>query len=558
MRLQTNLHYQASFNVRCSDPEAEAWKLLVKTVRSWMREKSQLGEAIGGSWFYTYGKEEHATIRNQFVETSREIGNGSNLEPEFWASRMQIQDRSFVDRYWRTDIGLVSRGNGEYTIGVTVQNFLRPGYLGPEPVAPSFSAPQIVERLLSDYWLPHSGDLPLTNGPLNFSVSDVPHILSLLESTERKCPIVWVTREKTHRDPIIAPQGLTAKIAGAAAILVSADGDAESALIEALPRRFRAMDGMVRIYQPGVRLDLDSDAGRHRYYSRNQIEDLGPSQVAVEIIRALTRRIDLGRHDALFSLEEVSDQHRRNRVRMLREMHTPESDKELVDLLEADNSRLGEQVESLQKAKEELEFELEVVREAEQQARDQQAYQISLRVEAEKQLGLAYRSQSAIDEFRTLPRTIRECAEKIAALHPNKITFTQQAFHSADQAEFNSVREDLPEVWSLLWSISTDLHALIFDESLDRWAIESEFKARSGFDFSFTESDTTRKDNKLMAKRKFVHDSKDMMMEPHAKLDRSDRNRYLRVHFAIDYATKMIVVNHCGDHLENAATRKRN
>lgn len=557
MRIHTNLHYQASFDVRPKDGSPEAWKTLVKTVRAWMRERSGLGDELGQSWFYTYGTSKHPTILNQFVETNREVGEGTVDQPEYWAARMQIQDKSAPERYWRTDIGIIARKNQEFTVGVTVTHFLRSGYVGAEPMPPAFSAPQILERLLADYWMPHSGDLPLTNGPLPFGVDDVPHILSLLSSTDRRCPIVWVTRERTHFDPLVAPHGLTSKIAGAAAILVSEDGEAESALIDALPYRFRAMDGMVRIYQPGVRLDDDRDSGRHRYYSKNQIYELGPSQVAVEIIRALTRRMDLGRHDAIFTIEDVQDRHRRSRLRQIREAQVPGVESELFELFEADNKRLEEKVDDLQKENEQLLFDLEVAKEAEQRSSEQEAIATKARVEAEKSLGLAQKSLEAITCFRKLPETVQGCVELIAELHPQRIVFTDRALATAKDAKFNDVKGDIGDVWSLLWALATDLHDLTFNQSLERRQLEQEFKARSGFDISFTESDTTRRNPKLIAQRQFTYAGRELSMEPHAKLDRKDKNRFLRVHFVVDKESGLIVVNHCGDHLDNAATRKR-
>lgn len=556
MRLQTNLHYQAAFDV-CPAEQAEAWKILVKTVRAWMRERSGFGDQIGGSWFYTYGKVEHPSIRGQSVETNREIGSGTSEQPEFWSARMQIQDRSAPERFWRTDVGVTARGEGRYTVAITVMNFLRPGYMGAEPPAPSFSAPQITERLLADYWRPHSGDLPLTNGPLWFRADEVPYIINLLQSRQRRCPIVWVSRERTYRDPIVAPHGLTSKIAGAAAILVSCDGDAEAALIDALPYKFRAVDGMVRIYQPGARLEDEWDAGRHRYYSRAQIEELGASQVAVEIIRALTRRMDLGRHDGVFSIEDVRDRHRRGRLSQLRENRSETGDHELIQLLEEDNARLEQLVDDLESEVNELELRVLEAEEKAEENRRQCEQAVSFRVDAEKALAAANRSRDAIDTFRKLPTSVLECASIVQALHGQRIVFTENALDSAKDASFNDVREDLQDVWGLLWGIATDLHELVFDKNLERRALEQEFKARTGFDFSFTESDTTRRDSRLMAKREFTFEGKNFLMEPHAKLDRSDRNRYLRVHIACDHDRRLIIVNHCGDHLDNAATRKR-
>lgn len=267
--------------------------------------------------------------------------------------------------------------------------------------------------------------------------------------------------------------------------------------------------------------------------------------------------MDLGRRDAVFTLEDVQDRHRRNRLRQLREAHVPGVDSELFELFEADNMRLEEKVDDLQTENEQLQFNLELAKEAEQRAMDQAAIEVSARVEAEKRLGIAQRPLEAIEQFRTLPQTIRECAELIGKLHSQKILFTDKALDSAKDAEFNDVKSDIADVWSLLWSLATDLHELSFNQTLERRQLEQEFKSRSGFEVTFTESETTRRNPKLMALRQFSHEERDLSMEPHAKLDRKDRNRYLRVHFAVDKESGMIVVNHCGNHLDNAATRKR-
>ncbi|HWD41302.1 MAG TPA: hypothetical protein VG944_20830 [Fimbriimonas sp.] len=195
--------------------------------------------------------------------------------------------------------------------------------------------------------MPHSGSLNLTKGPMEFGVEDVPHIIDLLTSV-RRCPIVWITREKPHLWRLLNPDWLFSKTAGAAFILVSRDDEAESALRQALPPGVRASDGSIRIYEPSVELEKEWDSIRHRHYTKFKLEHLRPEDREREIVRGVIQRMDLGRHDAIFSVEDVQAKHRHNRLRQLRDVYSLGPDSELIQLLETENKHLEERIEELQ------------------------------------------------------------------------------------------------------------------------------------------------------------------------------------------------------------------
>jgi hypothetical protein len=163
MRSPPDLHYYTVFDVRPSDGSPDPWKTLVKTIQAWMRNRSDFGDQLELSWFYTRGRRQQPANESQFVETNFEVGNGTLERPEFWAARMQTRDTWIRDRYWRTDIGITALPGNEFTIIATVTHFLQPDYAG--AVEPSFSVPEIVVQLQADYWMPRFRVDNLNNGP---------------------------------------------------------------------------------------------------------------------------------------------------------------------------------------------------------------------------------------------------------------------------------------------------------------------------------------------------------------------------------------------------------
>lgn len=560
----SNLHYQACFSIRHFKQPDQTWRLLVKTIRNWVQERVGHPDELKDPWFFSFGKWTSPRNKYVYVQTNKADSHGNEFMPEYWALRMQIQDSGFEARYWRTDIGIVTRNGDDPLVAITVSNYIKPGYIGPEPMPASFSCPKLVHKLMNPTWVPHAGSLPLTLRHYTYAEADIPNILELLGSRDRTCPIVILARRGTHGDPLVAPEGLTTKVAGAAAVFLSRDGNAETALIESLPFRFRVLDGMARIYMPGVNFDDESDAGRHRYYSRSHIEEVGPSQVAVEIIRALTRRLDLTRHDAVFDIDDVYERYRRQRINALRKQalsgqpgarggNTPPSagtdQSEWIALLEREN-------EDLSRSNRDLIEDLLEEQEARQRAESLARLHLDRALDAERALSEKSSAEATLREFSTLPSSVEECLLRIAGIYRDRVMITDRAIDSAKKAVINRESAEIPQVWSLLWSIPNTLHAMIFEHELDKASLVREFREETGFELSLTEGKQTRDDRKLMALRQITWGGKEMSIEPHVKYGNRPP-RCLRVHFAIDRENKCLVIGHCGDHLDNYSTRKR-
>ncbi len=69
-----------------------------------------------------------------------------------------------------------------------------------------------------------------------------------------------------------------------------------------------------------------------------------------------------------------------------------------------------------------------------------------------------------------------------------------------------------------------------------------------------TEGPNTKKDKKLMDKRKILHGGQEFDITPHVKYGNAEP-KLLRIYFAFDEDTKKIVVGHIGKHIPNATTK---
>src|SRR5262249_40234547 len=94
------------------------------------------------------------------------------------------------------------------------------------------------------------------------------------------------------------------------------------------------------VYQPAVRFDSDRDFRRHRYFTRQQIVDLGPERVTELIVRAITRRSRADAAGAVVSRGHVALRERGLKVAQLRANPSDQVDRELLALYEEENRAL--------------------------------------------------------------------------------------------------------------------------------------------------------------------------------------------------------------------------
>jgi hypothetical protein len=167
----------------------------------------------------------------------------------------------------------------------------------------------------------------------------------------------------------------------------------------------------------------------------------------------------------------------------------------------------------------------------------------------EQQYRKALNQQTDRTEFaRNLPTTLFETLKFIADIFPDNLIVLDAAYESAKIAKF----QFLPEANKLLFSMAKDLHSIFF--LYDENDVEAAFK-RIGFELTMKESSSTKANKRLMTLRKRVYNGIEEDFSPHTKLSKNGKD--LRVHFFVDNIKKVLVIGHCGDHLETAGTSRR-
>src|SRR5262249_4597181 len=115
--------------------------------------------------------------------------------------------------------------------------------------------------------------------------------------------------------------------------------------------------------------------------------------------------------------------------------------------------------------------------------------------------------------------------------------------------------DQLAIAWKMVFGLATRLHELVFVQNSNR--LEDAFgESFSTFELAMSEGKQTKKDAKLMALRKRVHDGQEFDISPHIKYG-NRKPKLLRLYFAICRSSERLIIGHFGDHLENYSTQKQ-
>jgi hypothetical protein len=156
---------------------------------------------------------------------------------------------------------------------------------------------------------------------------------------------------------------------------------------------------------------------------------------------------------------------------------------------------------------------------------------------------------SLLRNLEHLPASMSEVLELIEKIYPDRIVFTDKARESAEGATL----KNLNIAWKCLRSMSTALHDLHFQQKLPFRDIAQRFRDSTGFELTIGESERTKKDKKLGAMRRDVYKGEEIDFSSHVKHGTSAGN-ILRVHYYAHPKDKLLVVGHCGDHLDTVRT----
>jgi hypothetical protein len=556
-------HYRALFSVEKKNQldEHDIFKRLVSHMGGWLKTHEffrELGAHIFKRELYVGGKKVFGN-KNACFEVKTNNYNEELRIPSAWVMRMEHFDNNYRQRKWRIDVAM-SNIRPEYCeLSVTVTRFLRDDYMGEEPPVPPSSVPRFVSKILNDDFLKCSvGAKKIESNAQVLKAGEGRPLYQFITHPGRIVPVIVINIQ--HAKNIVVPDGLQKLVLGSGIVYYYDDQYVHQELAydwgQAVDH-YQCRPDSIRVYLPELNVASYNDWKRHRYFSLNDYlnnpEDL-LRVISQSVFRVSFRNVPF---DHITNFETLYILQQRQRVQQLRaaaaNSQRSKEEEEYLTALEDENVRTTSALKTNENAlnsERERNITLEIQIE---ELTDQ------LKVTRE-QFGQVTQTQKHLQEhmenvnslrscFQTFPSSILELVNLLETLYPDKVHFLDEARQSAEDASFNI----LSEAWEVLVKTATTLYALYFEK--DSKNIELDFKNETGYEVSLKEGGQTKNDAKLMALRTRLYEGNSISILPHVKLDKSQK--HLRVHYFVDRTKNLLIIGHCGDHLDTAGTQRR-
>jgi hypothetical protein len=541
------LHFHCMFRLERS---AEAgWDAVFETIRRWAEARVR-PVRLPARDFRTSGVWRAPNGAGCVVVAMSPGGPGKDGLPIAWAMRLTHFDSEVIAREWTVDIGLSRSSTDVYDVSVAVEHAARPGFSIDMP-APQPSAPEVVRLLLGlEGIAARSGSQVLSSRAVPVKVGDGEFLRQSLESRERGCPLIYVSRDQKELATLVSPDALAKLLAGAAVVLFEDERGVDEELQYIVSRGYRCFGGAIRLYQPRLRLDDALDQARHRYLRREEILEKGPGKALEAIVHAVTRRPDPRNPPTVATLEDVERLIRESRIEELRSKAS--DGHELAALYAADLAQVKTEkaglAEDLALAEQRLQGEAEEHEETRREVR-----RLEMELDAARQQARDGETSVLVGfgEGLVLPTSVGAALALAERLFPGRLIVLEQARESARHSSLRATK--VPVAWDCLKSMATTLFALHLDERLPFREIIDRFKSTTGFELSAGESERTMADKKLAAKRLISVGGQKLDFSSHVKYGRKAPD-CLRVHYVVDVTRRALIVGHCGDHLDTVRT----
>lgn len=553
------IHYKSLFKINKQDEilPKDLWEILVRQVGSWIYGKfhSQMDcSNVIDKWLFEGGKW-HQLRSQVYAET--DLYNPSNtIPPKYWSLRLEHPDINLTYRKWRTDICLTRNESDSITVTVIVSNYILSEYIGTEPNIPLSSAPGIVDNIFRSFENVFSGTQKLYGTPQFIEVGRGRELWDELIDQNRLCPLI-IIRPDDNNEINFDFQNLSKVVLGNANVYCLEHNDVVEELKYFFGKNYKLYScpkNSIRVYQPKINFSNSRDYLRHRYFGFNAIENGG--EIINIVAKGLLRTEFWTEEEYLASYEDISRKKHSSRLSELKDIieRTSQENDEYIDELAQENTKLVEEIYQLKDKIHENDYEFDFLNleknELERDLKNEISQLNNIMSCFEKEKAELLKKSQLLVSLKELPKDLNKVIEIIEIFHPEKVCFLDESKQSAKDSNF----DDIPNAWSLLWSMATCLWQLYFNDDLDTANIEDEFKRESGFNLSFREGKQTNKDNKLMAQRKRIYNGVEIDITAHTKIEKG--NKSLRVHYYVDKTNQKLVIGHCGNHLDNYSTKK--
>lgn len=231
--------------------------------------------------------------------------------------------------------------------------------------------------------------------------------------------------------------------------------------------------------------------------------------------------------------------------------------RQLLAWLWQENERLAGEIGDLQEETKELDAQVDYLTDLNGQLEDDNRRFRLERRRVDNTAGGVGQAEAAIpataqsNRAATCLQSLEDVVDVLRMKHADKLSFTPRALASARTASFH----DVEKACRCIEAVATTLHRLVFETGYSLGKIADAFRNETGFELAVTERNLTKRGKRFTAQRRDTYKGMPIDITAHVKCN-GPGHTHLRVHYGVDREKKLIVIGHCGDHLETSGTKR--
>lgn len=571
--LSAKVHYKARIEIHRNDNTSSLFSLFFDDVRKWLERKNR-GQIHFWNWEQVskYGvfksNDERATLNS----TSYYISE----EQRYWAMRFS-ETQTFEStpsdvietspRIWTTEIGYEQENENVAMVSLICYYIDKAGFVGLQADPPSPTTPQIFYRFLTNPGFTCKAESStIASREISLGNGYGEKIGREIQSDLRGLPFILLIPVANVEKDAEGSAEWTRKLAIKLAPTVLANANvyhAESSVFSEelsyfVPRELVCYPGSLCVYWPSYKDSKGRRIIKRRFFTADQISNLGQEVIVSIIRRVLSLDINYYESKEMFRCQDCDALYRSHRVSLLREKY--EQSKANVSIAEETQFQLQERIQLAEELIKYADEENKELRDSLQGKEDEIKKLASDKWQLESQIeyylpivssaSAADRALEILREFSDYPSSPEDVAKMIMQIFPDSIDFTEQGWSSLSECD-----KSLTVVWQALRNAATVLRQVYADGNAD---IEKAFDDQvSGFTLARGHGKGTRRDTELMRNYLDIYQGKEISIEAHMRKGSRDTDQQMiRLYFCYLPETRKIVIGHIGKHLDNYTSRK--
>lgn len=379
-------------------------------------------------------------------------------------------------------------------------------------------------------------------------LNDAEAFLFEVNNPDRTHPIVQVSYARDGQE-VVSPNYLAEMLAGVATVATIPHDEDTFELENALDRRLCCFDGAINIIWPRIRTASGELIAPNYRMMRPQLLDMRARGLTLEkeILAVVCHRMnEIFARDHL-TIERVRSV--KHRAALAEAKSSTANDPETIKLFK----RVDEdQIAEIASLKAQLKDRDDSIASLQTELHNEQSAVQSLKHNLESLSSRSTSHQTITAEDREAiakaicdPTTVHEALSVLSKLYPERLVVLDSAWKSAkDAAKFKHPRK----AFELLNLLCTTYWQSLVDGKSDADARQC-FGQKA---FSARESETVESNGKARSLRTFQYNGRSVEMMAHLKIGvKPSVAETFRAHFHWDVSSRLIVLGHCGEHLDH-------